>query len=58
VVASPEAVQDLRAFGFFAGVRDRVLHGVDPAIALRDERLRRLSVSHDDAWVTGVVVFQ
>lgn len=58
VVASPEAVQDRGAFAFFAGIRERVMRGADPAIALRDERLRRLAVSNDDAWVSGVVVFQ
>lgn len=58
VVASPDAVQDLGAPAFFAAVRDRVIRGVDPAIALRDERVRRLAMSHDNAWVAGVVVFE
>jgi len=58
VVASPDAVQDLGAHEFFAAVRDRVIRGVDPAIALRDERVRRLAMSHDNAWVAGVVVFE
>jgi len=58
VVASPEPVQDLGAHDFFAAVRDRVIRGVDPAIALRDERVRRLAMSHDNAWVAGVVVFE
>ncbi len=58
VVASSDAVQDLGAPAFFAGVRERVMRGVDPAVALRDERLHRLAGSHDDAWVSGVVVFE
>lgn len=58
VVASPDAVQDLGAHAFFEAVRDRVMHGTDPAVAVRDERLRRLAVSHDDTWVSGVVVFE
>ena len=58
VIASPDAVQDLGAAGLFAAVRERVMHGADPAVALRDERLHRLALSHDDTWVAGVVVFE
>jgi hypothetical protein len=58
VIASPDAVPDLGAYAFFSAVRDRVLQGADPAAALRDERLQRLARSHDDTWVSGVVVFQ
>ena len=58
VVASPDAVQDLGAPAFFSAVRDRVIRGVDPAIALREERMRWLAMSHDNAWVAGVVVFE
>ncbi|HEX8106478.1 MAG TPA: CHAT domain-containing protein, partial [Kofleriaceae bacterium] len=58
VIASPDAVGDLGAVGFFAAVRDRVLRGADPAVALRDERLHPSARSHDDAWVAGVVVFE
>lgn len=58
VIASPDAVGDLGTAALFAAVRDRVMHGVDPAVALRDERLHRLSRSHDDAWVSGLVVFE
>jgi hypothetical protein len=58
VIASQDAVPDRGADAFFAAVRDRVLRGVDPAIALRDERMRRLATSHDDTWLSGVVVFQ
>ncbi|HEX7837631.1 MAG TPA: CHAT domain-containing protein, partial [Kofleriaceae bacterium] len=58
VIASPDAIGDLGAAAFFAAVRERVMQGADPAVALRDERLHRLSVSHDDAWVSGVVVFE
>jgi hypothetical protein len=58
VIASPDAVPDLGATALFAAVRDRVLHGADPAVALRDERLRRLAQSPDDTWLSGVVVFE
>ena len=58
VVASPDAIPDLAATAFFAAVRERVERGADPAVALRDERLRRLTGSHDDAWVSGLVVFE
>jgi len=58
VIASPEAVRDLDAQAFFAAVREAVQRGADPAVAVRDERLRRLAASRDDAWVGGVVVFE
>jgi hypothetical protein len=58
VIASPDAVQDLGAHEFFAAIRDRVARGQDPAAALRDERMHQLAASHDDTWVSGVVVFQ
>lgn len=58
VIASPDAVGDLGAAGFFAAVRERVLRGADPAVALRDERLHRSSQAHDEPWVAGVVVFE
>jgi hypothetical protein len=58
VVASPDAVPDLGAQTFFAAVRDRVTHGTDPAVAVRDERARLLAASPDNAWVTGIVVFE
>ncbi len=58
VIASPDAVPDLAAHEFFAAVRERVMTGADPAVAVRDERVHRLAVSHDDAWVSGVVVFE
>jgi hypothetical protein len=58
VIASPDAVPDLAAHAFFAAVRDRVTAGADPAVAVRDERVHRLAISHDDAWVSGVVVFE
>jgi CHAT domain-containing protein len=57
VIASPDAIQDREALQFFAAIRDRVLAGADPAVVLRDERMRR-AASHDDAWVSGVVVFE
>jgi tetratricopeptide (TPR) repeat protein len=58
VIASPEAIEDLGAGPFFTAVRERVMRGVDPAVAVRDERLHRLAVSRDDTWVSGVVVFE
>lgn len=58
VIASPDAVPDLGAQAFFAAVRDRVTHGTDPALALRDERTRLLAASPDNAWVAGIVVFE
>ncbi|HEU4730286.1 MAG TPA: CHAT domain-containing protein [Kofleriaceae bacterium] len=58
VIASPDAVPDRSGHAFFAAVRQRVMQGTDPAIAVRDERLHRLALSHDDAWVSGVVVFE
>jgi hypothetical protein len=58
VIASPDAIQDRGALPFFAAIRDRVLAGADPAVALRDERVRQRAASHDDPWVSGVVVFE
>jgi hypothetical protein len=58
VIASPDAIEDLGAGPFFAAVRDRVMHGADPAAAVRDERMQRLAKSRDDTWVSGVVVFE
>jgi anti-sigma factor RsiW len=58
VIASPDAVQDRSALPFFTAIRNRVLAGADPAVALRDERVRQLEASHDETWVTGVVVFE
>src|ERR1041384_7564898 len=49
VVASPDAVPDLGAQTFFAAVRDRVTHGADAAIAVRDERARLLAASPNNA---------
>jgi len=58
VVASPDAIQDLGAHAFFDAVREKVTRGTDPAVAVRDERVRRLAASPDNAWVAGVVVFE
>jgi hypothetical protein len=58
VIASPDAIEDLGAEPFFTAVRERVMRGADPAVAVRDERLHRLALSHDDTWVSGVVVFE
>jgi len=58
VIASPDAVPDRGALPFFAAVRDRVVAGAAPAVALRDERTRRLAVAPDETWVSSVVVFE
>jgi hypothetical protein len=58
VVASPDVVQDLDAHTFFAAVRDRVAQGIHPAIAVRDERVRRPAGGGGDAWASGVIVFE
>ena len=58
VIASPDAVPDRGALPFFAAVRDRVVAGAEPAVALRDERTRRLAASPDETWVSSVVVFE
>jgi cellulose synthase operon protein C len=58
VIASPGAVQDLGAHAFFTAVRERVLQGTSPAVAVRDERVRRSARSRDDDWVADVVVFE
>ena len=58
VVASPDAVQDLGAHAFFDAVREHVMHGAPPSVAVREERIRLLSTSRDNTWVSGVVVFE
>jgi hypothetical protein len=62
VVASPDAIQDLDAQAFFGAVRDQVMHGTDPAIAVRDQRQRSLAASKpgsdNNSWISSVVVFE
>jgi cellulose synthase operon protein C len=58
VIASPDVVPDLEAREFFTAVRERIAHGADPAIAVRDERTRHITASHDDTWMSSVVVFE
>ena len=58
VIASPDEVPDRSAHAFFAAVREQVLRGADPAVAVRDERRRRLAAAPEEAWVSGVVVFE
>jgi len=58
VIASPDTIQDRSAYVFFAAVRNRVLAGIDPARAVRDERVNRLKLMPEDSWVSGVVVFE
>ena len=57
-IASPGIVQDLSAPAVFAAIRDRVIHGSDPATAVRDERVRRLAEHPDATWILGIVVFE
>jgi len=58
VIASPDAVPDRGALSFFGAIRDRVVAGAAPAVALRDERTLRLAASPDETWVSSVVVFE
>ncbi|HEY0992682.1 MAG TPA: CHAT domain-containing protein [Kofleriaceae bacterium] len=58
VVASPDAIQDLSARAFFGAVRDQVMHGADPAIAVRDQRQRSLAATQNNSWIGSVVVFE
>lgn len=56
VLASPETISDAEAGGFFRAVEQRILAGTDPAIALRDERNRRL-VRDPSSWTRNVLLF-
>ena len=56
VLASPDTISDAEAGGFFRAIEQRILDGVDPAIALRDERRTRLA--RDPAsWTRSVLLF-
>lgn len=56
VLASPELISDAEAGGFFRAVEQRILAGVDPAIALRDERARQLA-RDPSSWTRTVLLF-
>ncbi|MBU8898700.1 CHAT domain-containing protein [Corallococcus sp. M34] len=43
---------------FFRDVRERILAGAEPALALRDERLHWLQESPDAQWVDTVLLYQ
>jgi hypothetical protein len=58
VIASPDAIPDLAGAAFFAAIRERVQQGTNPAVAVREERMRRLASSPEETWVSGVVVFE
>jgi len=56
VIASPETISDAEAGGFFRAVEQRILAGTDPAIALRDERVRQLA-RDPKSWTGAVLLF-
>ncbi|HWO24090.1 MAG TPA: CHAT domain-containing protein [Kofleriaceae bacterium] len=56
VIASPDAISDAEAGELFRAVEVRILSGTDPAIALRDERARRLAAA-PSSWVRAVLLF-
>jgi cellulose synthase operon protein C len=56
VLASPETISDAEAGGFFRAVEQRILDGIDPAIALRDERRRQLA-RDPSSWTHDVLLF-
>jgi len=56
VVASPDDVSDLEAGAFFRAIEARTLKGEDPATALRDERLLRITTK-PNSWAASVLLF-
>ncbi|HZN92126.1 MAG TPA: hypothetical protein VFB81_05455 [Myxococcales bacterium] len=46
------------AGGFFSSVRERIQAGTEPAVALRDERLRRLRSDPAAGWVEDVLLYE
>ncbi|MEO7734748.1 MAG: CHAT domain-containing protein, partial [Kofleriaceae bacterium] len=56
VLASPDPISDAEAGGFFRAIEQRILAGVDPAIALRDERRTRLA-RNPTSWTRSVLLF-
>jgi tetratricopeptide (TPR) repeat protein len=55
VLAPATAIPDQEASSFFRAVGDQILHGADPAVVLRDQRLQRHGGPTD--WVNRVVLF-
>jgi hypothetical protein len=55
VLAPASEIPDREAGEFFRNISDQILRGLDPAIALRDQRLQRHRGSAD--WVNSVVLF-
>lgn len=56
VLASREAIPDREAAAFFRAVEARILAGTDPAIALRDARVRALTAD-PKSWAAAVLLF-
>ena len=56
VIASPDTIPDAEAGEFFRAIERRIFEGTDPAIALRDERARRLQ-RDPDSWTRAVLLF-
>jgi hypothetical protein len=56
VLAPATPIPDAEAASFFHAVEERVLRGEDPAIVLRDERVRR-SAAGASSWVRDVLLF-
>ncbi|HKA87114.1 MAG TPA: CHAT domain-containing protein [Haliangiales bacterium] len=56
VLAPATPIPDADAGAFFRAVETRVLAGEDAAVALRDERVRRLAVD-PESWVRDVLLF-
>jgi len=57
VIASPDPIADAAAPKFFAGVRTRIAAGLDPSVAVRDERAGWTDPAQR-AWIDRIVVFQ
>lgn len=57
VIAAPVELPDGEARDFFSGLSARILAGVDPAVALKYERIHWLK-SGAGAWVRSVLVFE
>jgi hypothetical protein len=56
VIASPDPISDAEAGEAFRAVEARILGGTDPAVALRDERVRRLAAD-GKSWIRTVLLF-
>jgi CHAT domain-containing protein len=56
VLASPDTISDAEAGELFRAVEAQILAGADPAVALRDERARRLAAD-PRSWARSVLLF-